>query len=782
MQILRVLLLLLILSDIYAAESQEKARIALLYDGQAIHEESFSHLVQKEVLNLLYGEFEVEFLTIKDLWSMQGTFDNVWGALNDPRVDLVITLGFMSSFQMLQMQQIMKPVVVGYNLNYFTQPGISIPILKSPRLAYYQSQLTLSSEIKIFAEITHARTLAFIGDASLIGNPDFSIIIEKIQEAAENAGIVPIFLPVTQNGRSAIQGLDEVSVEGVVYLPTWRMPKKAFQALIDEVNSRYLPSFSILGEEEVNQGVLMTLTPNKEITRAARRIALDAQELLISGTNQEIVRDFSRSHEMIINERTSQAIKWDIPWGIQRNATFVDQVPPNPTEMIAIADAAYLAVDNNLDLIAEALAVKSGHQEVLKRFSRLMPQVGSRIEGRVVDTNTAKAGFGFQPEKLIRSSFAVDQMLYNEQKISKFSIEQKLQKSREFNRKSLELDIILDTAIAYLTILRVKADILIAEENIHLSNANLRRAHELVDSGQARLSEVYRWESEVASNQDSLVALEAILQNIETEFNRLLNRPLRTPVVLQDINPFDTNILLDFGHLVPYLNTPDKFNRFKEHMLHAARENSPDIKSIDQEVQAEERHLVATKRAFYLPEFSAFGEFSNNLYRGGAGDSPPAGVSSGKLESRVGIALTYPLFTSGTRTSEKNKAFFDMQKIKTEKASLVERIDELVIQSISNMKASYEGIFLAQKASNAAGKNLVIVTNSYTRGIVSIVDLLDAQNKMIVSKQSYHNSLYDYLIDYMEFQRATSQYDFMMNQDEKEAYKEQLIKEISDET
>lgn len=759
-----------------------RAHIALIYDGPMQHEEGYATQVKEELIDLLEADYNLSLISIEDFWNMEGAQRNVKGALHDPNIDLVITLGVLSSYELLKQPWLKKPAVIGRNLNFLSYPGASDPILESPVLGYFKSPLTFVSEIETFAKVTDAKKLAFIGDASLIGDPHFPIIRDQIMQNMEQADFSPLLIPVIDLAKPALEALDETHVDGVVFLPTWRMSDAQFEVLIEGVNARFLPSFSLYGEQEVEAGVLMTMTPKEEITRSARRVALDAQELLLSGDNQEMVFSFFRAQELIINDRTAKTIGIEFPWKVMREAVFIDQVKPPRYEMLQLAEATTLAVENNLDLLTDYYFVKAGWQDVLRNFSRLMPQIDTQLEGRRVDRNTAGAGFGLQPERLIRSTISITQMLYDERKVADFSIEKSLQAAREFNREAFQLDIILDTAIAYLTILRVKADYKIAEENVALSKANLKRAHELVESGQARLSEVYRWQSEIATNRDALVELEAFIENLETEFNRLLNRPLGTSVVLQDINPFDTNIILDYGHLLPYLNTPSKLRSFKKVMMGFAHDHSPTLKQLDQEISAQERELLAAKRAYYLPEFSLFGDFSNNLYRGGSGTATPPGVSGAKLESAVGIVATYPLFTGGRKSSEKNKAFFEVQRLKTEKASVAERIDELVIQSIDNMKASYETIFLAQEAAQAAEKNLVIVTNSYARGVVSIVDLLDAQNKMIVSKQNYFNSLYDYLINYMEFQRATSQYDFYLDVEAREDFKTFLIHSLKDES
>ena len=50
--------------------------------------------------------------------------------------------------------------------------------------------------------------------------------------------------------------------------------------------------------------------------------------------------------------------------------------------------------------------------------------------------------------------------------------------------------------------------------------------------------------------------------------------------------------------------------------------------------------------------------------------------------------------------------------------------------------------------------------DSYSRGVVSILDLLDAQNAALVSDQASANAVYDFLVVLMEGERAIGKFTF----------------------
>jgi outer membrane protein len=74
--------------------------------------------------------------------------------------------------------------------------------------------------------------------------------------------------------------------------------------------------------------------------------------------------------------------------------------------------------------------------------------------------------------------------------------------------------------------------------------------------------------------------------------------------------------------------------------------------------------------------------------------------------------------------------------------------------------ASNASIKQTNLAADAAKKSLDIVQDSYSQGLISIVELLDAQNATLIAQQMAANSVYDFLIDLMEVERVYGRFNF----------------------
>ena len=199
---------------------------------------------------------------------------------------------------------------------------------------------------------------------------------------------------------------------------------------------------------------------------------------------------------------------------------------------------------------------------------------------------------------------------------------------------------------------------------------------------------------------------------------------------------------------------------------------SPELRSIDAEIAALERIETAAKREFWLPDFTLEGDVTETFQRSGAGSSLPAGVD--ETDWTVGVFATFPLFTGGGKTATLGRSREQLTSLRTEREATVERIEQRMLSAINLIRASYPSIQLSRDAAIASDKNLTLVTDSYERGILSIIDLLDAQNQSLSSNRQASNAVYDFLIDLMTVQRALGTFVFFLIEEEKQVWFQQI--------
>jgi outer membrane protein len=115
-----------------------------------------------------------------------------------------------------------------------------------------------------------------------------------------------------------------------------------------------------------------------------------------------------------------------------------------------------------------------------------------------------------------------------------------------------------------------------------------------------------------------------------------------------------------------------------------------------------------------------------------------------------------------TRASEE-KTSLVLEQLRLTRQSAADKVALRIRAELEKAKASYFSIQQATLQQDAARKTLGIVTESYSRGGVSILSLLDVQNSALRADQVAANALYDFLTDYLSLERAIGEIDVLMN-------------------
>jgi len=346
----------------------------------------------------------------------------------------------------------------------------------------------------------------------------------------------------------------------------------------------------------------------------------------------------------------------------------------------------------------------------------------------------------------------------------------------------LRLDVIQAAATGYLNVLRAKTLQTIQTNNLRVTRSNLALARRRQDIGFSGPAEVYRWESQLA--QDRKAVLEATTQRSLAEFdlNRLLQRPTEEAFTTADVELGDPEFMIADPRLGSYLDTPAAFARYRDFMVREGLAAIPELQRIDQAIAATEREQLAARRSFLVPELSLRADLGQRLYEGGAGEDSPFSDASLPAEVpeandtnwSVGLQLTLPLFTGGARRAELQRTSENLAALRNERQALADRFEQRIRSALQRARAAYTGIRLSRQGSAAAQKNLDLVTDAYSSGLMSIIELLDAQNAALVANSTAANDVYDFFIELMEVQRAVGRSDFFLDSRQRQDWFDRL--------
>lgn len=765
-------LALVLLPGLASGQQTRAVTIGFLYDGPYRRHAYLVELMQREITDLLSGEFAVRMpadAAVQGDFTLASVEAGLDRLLADPGIDIIVAFGAMSSHVAAGRRTLTKPVVAAVILDPELQ---AVEVAEGggsgiQNLSYIA--LAETDDIPVFLEIVPFTRIALMVDGPLAeAVPGLS---QRLQIAGQSLGLDAVLVPVGLTIEPALEMLDELDVEVVYVLPQFQLSEEEWQRLVQGLIDRRLPSFSWFGRSEVVDGILAGQRPERFAQRVARRVALNIQAILLGTDPASLPVAFAPQSRLSINMTTARAIGVYPPWKVVTEAELVAEAGSVPEREWTLEGAVREAVQVNLDLAATDRAVAAGAGDVGIARSELLPQVELGVNWSVIDRDQAESGVSFRPEQMLTGRATLTQLIYADPAWANYSVQKSIQESRRQNREVVWLDVAFDAAVTYLDLLKSKTIERIERENLRITRENLEFARVRRSVGSGSPGEVYRWENQIANNRQAVINANAQRNLVEIEFNRLLNRPLEESFSTAEAELTDPVLLTSHDRLAPYIDNLWSFRVFRSFMAQEALDASPELMSLDAIIAAQRRSLRAADRSFYLPTLALQASLDDVFSTRGAGTLFPGFED---LRWTVGVAVGYPLLTGGARFSVRRQAAEELAGLQTERQALTQRVEGRVRSALHTMGAAMANIDLSRDAAEAAGSNFELVRDSYGRGAASIIELLDAQNTALIAQLRAANAIYEFLIQLMNVERAAGRFDFFTSAEERDAFFDRL--------
>jgi outer membrane protein TolC len=743
-----------------AAKRPPVVQVAFVTDGASERITSLRALFLKEMRAVNRGEFDiqapadVQFEADRTLDGVRAALDK---ALSDPRTDLVVTLGVLGSHAAALRANLPKPVVAPLVSNHALQ---DLPYKDGTsgkrNLSYVSLDVDIHRDLVAFREIVPFTRLTFLLDGAI--TEAIPGIHDEVSRVAHELGITIAPVAVAGSAATAFAAIPQDS-QAVYVGPLPGLQPDAYQQLVAGLNERRLPSFAFEGKSDVERGLLVGIAPAVQMDRLARRVALNARRILLGEPAATLPVAFARAEGLTLNMRTARAIGFSPSWQLLTRAELLHEEPEAAGPPLTLKAAVREALELNLDLRVAQSSVAAGKENIREARSALLPRIG--LSGSMIDIEEDDAAtVPGRAERTTSGSLTLEQSLYSEPAWANLEVQKQLQAARVSEREQVRLDIVLDTTQAYLDLLRARTNTRVQKDNLRLSRSNLELARARRRIGTAGPSEVYRWESVIANAQRAVVEAQAQTQVAEIALNALLHRPLEHTIVTAEVGLDEPVLVTSQQHLYELIDNPASFHVFRDFIVQDAFAAVPELRQLDARIRAQERTLKSAQNAYWQPTLSLRADHTETFDRGGAQGAPLPGLDD--TETTVALQLSLPLFTGGARGAQKTRAYEELTGLRVQRHATAERIEQRVRAALHTTRSAYTAIRLSRQAADAAESNFVVVRDAYSRGTVSILDLLDAQNAALVADLRAATAVYDFVRALMEVQRAAARFDFFL--------------------
>jgi outer membrane protein len=689
-------------------------------------------------------------------------------ALEDPETDLVLVTGSLGTVAAAGME-LSKPVVSAFLRRADLYPLPYAGEDRSPlaNLAFMVQSHRAAREVEVFRSLADFETLlVLVGEEEM---PFLGMAEPQLDEVPETAGLRLEVVSVSPDVDSVLASLP-AGAEAAYLTALPRLSPSARKRLIDGLTEKGIVTFSSLGHPDVEAGAFAGLTPDTR-QQVVRRVALNISQLIRGESTEALPVLIRTDSRLVINARTAAELALPLAPETRILATFLyKEALEQYTAPLTFAEALQMAEQQNTLLSVQDAVTASVQENVDIAKSSLLPQLGLDMSALATDAEMAFTNAGVSADGSVRGSLALRQMIYDDRSVSDYKSAKKVAVSSELDLETVRLDVLADAGHAYVILARSNSFLEVDLRNLRLSEDNLELAILREEVGYSGRDEVLRWQAVVADSRGSVLLSTQDVEVARIALNQILNVDQDRTWILQEI-PVDPNsfTFLD-GKMASVFGNPQTWPAVRTGFSTVARENSPEIRALDELYGAQQIQVGRAKRAWYLPLFSAGATYSDEIVKGN-GTIPGFGNDFYTFT----IDLSYPVFEGGRKGSESAKSKIVLEGIDRELDLAHQLVERRTRTALRRVESSFPRIRFSEQSAKAATANLVIVQDKYAEGIVNVTDLLSAQTGKFTSNRLVVVSVHEFLLNLIELQRALSWFEAEQTAGERAAFADRVL-------
>jgi len=743
--------------------------VAVVQDGPGESLDDLSLRFENAFRTLTRGEISINFKSGPNFsadWDQARAGKVLDAALRDKTVDLVLANGPLVSTRAFQVSGTLSKPVVGV---FSFDPSLILPGTPgNPRkLVLVVIPDQVRSDMATMAEMFGGVPVTVLVDSVLLDR--FPNLKDALIDEAKSANMQAQVLPMAATAHETVESIGEDAK--LVYLtPRLRMSSEQNMAMIKALNERKVRIFSGAGIADVQEGALAGQLPGVS-EPLARSAALNLAKLAQGKGPGKSIVDVSVQRKLTINEEAAAAEDYEISLKVASDAMEVGEeagnVPPDGSPALTCSGAVSLALKNNAMLASNQAQVEEARQDRNKAVTHMLPQVQGGFLYLQLDSHISSDLYDILPKNSVYGGVSVSQMIFSDPVISGFRAENRNLASQEFEHEAMRLDIAAETERFYLDCLATAAQVRVAENSLALTRRNLTRAQERRQVGTAGPQEVYRWQAKEADASARLSGAHTLHESKVFALNQVMNENQNMRWTFEDRSPADLAGPFNETEFHRIVLNPGDFDALQQWVVQTAQEASPELKSIDALLSATKIEKGLAVRRFFLPEMGLGFLYFHCLDRTAPQlqNMPQLGNVAFPMEKEdhylLSLLAAWPLFEGGGKIVDLKKAGATLQRMESLRKSVSQKIELNARDALLLARNARKDMEYARKASEAASKNLEVVSRAYSQGLASILDQLDAQDTEVYQKQGLVISEYNYLKAIVDVNRVTGRIDVL---------------------
>lgn len=686
----------------------------------------------------------------------------------DPEVDLIVTLGVVSSTVITKAQNYPTPVI---------SIGIIDPVLQGVKrgtgnrsgvtnLTYVHFNRSIIRDLTLFQRLTGFKEVGVVFD------PAVSEVMQREGEAIRKAldGKASYRIVSSNMGLNAV--MDQLAGVDAVYVGYMGAQEETGRpALVAALNTMKIPTFGA-SVRDVREGMLAAAAPEGAFNRIARRVALDIDGWVGGEMLSSLPVNLDYKESLTINMDTARLIGFSPSFSILSEAELLGDLNADGV-FYTLAEAVNQAVAANHDLRINTYDVAQAEEAVRQAKTSFLPDVSLVGAQTFLDEDVAASSSNTQAERTTSGRAVVDQLLFSDEAIGAISSRKDDLAAERYTRDALVLDTVTRTAVAFTDLLKARTDESVQKENVVLIKKNLAIAKQRETAGYAGSGDVFSWESRLATAQAALFTARSNVNGASRNLNLVMGLPMDQETRALD-SGLDELMAASYliGNLKGRLTNSEGFERYLRFLVAEALTHAPELAALDRSIAATERRVGVLSRKNWVPTVNAQGAWNRDVDRSGAGSGES--LAYHKEHWNAAVQFTWPLFARGENRVELARERLTLAQLEEQRRKSVKSVELSLRLALLETITRYVNREQAVRSSEYAEKSLALISDSYAKGRASLADLVEAQNAFLNAGLAATNAIYEQVLALFRLERAVGKMSLISSADDIDAFSGRL--------
>ena len=765
----KLALLLILSSNLLISQH---VNIGIIYDDFSDNdlEVKYEGNLKEEILQLLNHRYTLQFNPYYGL-SDENNFASAFSKAYEEN-DVVIALGNLSSNFAITRQEYPKPTIGAIVLDAELQGLTKTPEGTSgiKNFTYTESPFDIKRDLNTLFEIYPYDHLEVLTEEGSIAEVSFMKLL--FANYLKDKNVTVDHISYGSDIESHFKNMEGKKV-AVYALPYLGGDNNLVQNFFEVINKNKVPSAALFGENYIEYGALSAYETGANLRKIPRRIALSVMKILEGQEAADLSVEMQNYGEnLMINMETARQIGIYPDFDLMNSATLINLENIQTDNKLNLQQAITIALENNLSIQIEKADIGIAKTETAIAKSELLPQIDFSSSLLVKDENSTLAAQGTQGRGNLIFSGSLSQIVFAEPALANVAIQKLLKKNEETEFYQTQLDVVIDVATAYMNILFAKSNLNIQQQNVERNKENFNISQTKQAIGHLGVTDINRWEAELANANISLNDAYASLRQAKFRLNQLLVRPINEPIEIEDATLLSTSLLISDDRL-RYIDDYGALEQFSNFLVNYALKNLPELTQIDLGLQIENRLKLSRERALYLPTLGLNGSSNRVIAKVNVPDMLPQIDNTATWE--VSLGLRYPIFQGNNRKKLIDQSKLSIDQLKKTRKNIENQLELLIRSNLENVGASFSRMELSRTAADASQKNYEIVQDAYSAGQTNITNLIDAQNNALATDLNSTNAIFTFILDFLNLERSIGFYSFLASPEEKAAFFDEAL-------